>query len=358
MRVRTGTPMRTAGALAVGAALLATAACGKPSPYNNGGGGEFSACMVTDTGGVDDKSFNASVWQGLQNAKSTDGNVNPSYVTSNSEADYEPNLNASVDKGCKLIIAVGGLMADATKKVAQAHPDSHFAIVDAKIDLPNVYSMEFNTAQAAFQAGYLAAGMSKSMKVATWGGLKIPPVTIFMDGFAEGVNYYNQKKGASVGVLGWDEASQNGSFSNNFADQTAGKTLTDSLVAQGADIVMPVAGNSSLGAATVAKDKNGALTLIWVDFDGCTAAPDFCPFFLTSVVKEIPGIVSQSTVDAAKGTFRTGAYVGVLSNQGVKIAPYHEFDGKIPAELKAEVTQVGADISAGTIQITSPSQPS
>ncbi|GLZ81005.1 BMP family ABC transporter substrate-binding protein [Actinorhabdospora filicis] len=346
-------------ALAVGVTLLAAAGCGKPpDDSKDGGSGAFTACMVTDTGGVDDKSFNASVWKGLQDAKGADGDVNPSYVSSNSEADYEPNLNASVDKGCKLIVAVGGLMSDATKKVAQANPNSHFAIVDAKIDLPNVYSMEFNTAQAAFQAGYLAAGMSQTKKVATWGGMKIPPVTIFMDGFADGVAYYNSKKGTSVEVLGWDVKAQNGSFTNNFADQTAGKTLTDSLVAQGADVVMPVAGNSSLGAANVAKDKGGALTLVWVDFDGCTAAPEYCPYFLTSVVKEIPGIVQQATVDAAKGTFRTGAYVGQLNNQGVKIAPYHDFDAKVPAELKAEVVQVGADISAGTIQITSPSQPS
>lgn len=350
MRVRTG-----AGILA--GTMLLLSACGSPPSDDGGSGGSFKACMVTDTGGVDDRSFNASVWKGLQDAKAADADVEPSYVASTTEADYEPNLNAAVDQKCGIVIAVGGLMADATEKIAKANPDTHFAIVDAKIDLPNVYSMQFNTAQAAFQAGYLAAGMSQSKKVATWGGLNIPPVTIFMDGFSEGIDYYNEQKSASVDLLGWDEAAQDGSFANSFADQTAGKNLTANFVSQGADIVMPVAGNSSLGAANVAADNGGSLNLVWVDFDGCDAAPDYCPYFLTSVVKEIPSAVSASVVDAAKGSPRTGAYVGTLENQGVRIAPFHDFDGKVPAELKAEVEQVGKDITAGTIQITSPSQP-
>ena len=357
--------MKLLGAVAVSGLALSLAACGSApaktgtaAPSASATGKKIQACMVTDTGGVDDRSFNASVWKGLQDAKAADAKVNPSYVTSTTEADYEPNLNAAVDQKCDIVIAVGGLMAEATTKVATANPDTHFAIVDAKIDLPNVYSMQFDTAQAAFQAGYLSAGMSKSKRVATWGGMNIPPVTIFMDGYVQGVQYYNKQKGTDVGVLGWDVASQNGSFVNSFADQTAGKTLTANLQSQGADIVMPVAGNSSLGAANVAQDAGGALSLVWVDFDGCESAPTYCQYFLTSVIKEIPDAVKGAVDDAAKGNPRTGSYIGTLANNGVRIAPYHEFDGKVPAELKAEVDQVGKDITAGTIQITSKAQPS
>ena len=116
--------------------------------------------------------------------------------------------------------------------------------------------MQFDTAQAAFLAGYLAAGYSKSGKVATYGGLKIPPVTIFMDGFADGVAYYNQQKSKNVQVLGWDKATQNGTFAESFTDQDKGKALSDTFVAQGADVIMPVAGGTGLGtAAAAAGDK-------------------------------------------------------------------------------------------------------
>src|ERR1043165_8335576 len=110
MRVRTG-----AGILA--GTMLLLSACGSPPSDDSGGGGSFKACMVTDTGGVDDRSFNASVWKGLQDAKVADSEIEPSYVASTTEADYEPNLNAAVDQGCGIVVAVGGLMADATEKI-------------------------------------------------------------------------------------------------------------------------------------------------------------------------------------------------------------------------------------------------
>src|SRR5690606_22182947 len=112
---------------------------------------DFKACMVTDIGGVDDRSFNASAWAGMQAAEEEDSSIEVDYVTSESESDYEPNLRQQVQGGCGLVVAVGGLMADATEKVAKENPDTQFAIVDAFIDAPNVYSMQFNTAQSSFQ---------------------------------------------------------------------------------------------------------------------------------------------------------------------------------------------------------------
>ena len=142
--------------------------------------------MVTDTGGIDDKSFNASAWAGMQAAKTQASNVDPKYVASTAEADYEPNLRGFVTQKCNFILSVGGLMGDATKAVAAQNTSQQFGIVDSSIkDAKNVYPMQFATQEAAFLAGYLAAGYSKSGTVATFGGLKIPPVTIFMDGFAD-----------------------------------------------------------------------------------------------------------------------------------------------------------------------------
>src|SRR5699024_7623900 len=122
--------------------------------------------------------------------------------------------------------------------------------------IENVKPIVFNTAEAAFQAGYLAAGMTESGKVATFGGVKIPTVTIFMDGYWQGVQYYNKENGADVKVLGWNQKSQNGSFTGDFTDQSKGKTLTENFIRQGADIVMPVAGPVGLGAAAAAKSAD------------------------------------------------------------------------------------------------------
>ncbi|MER7443247.1 BMP family lipoprotein [Micromonospora avicenniae] len=353
--------MRIASIVAAGGLVLSAAACGEAPDENNGAGDagkKFSACMVTDVGGIDDKSFNASAWQGLKDAQAANSNIDPKFVASKAEADYEPNLTQFVNQKCDFILAVGGLMGDATKKIAQANPNQQFGIVDADPGVDNIFPMQFDTAQAAFQAGYLAAGMSKTGKVGTYGALPIPPVTIFMDGFVDGVAYYNQTKGKNVQALGWDKASQKGSFTNDFAKQDEGKKVSDTLVAQGADIIMPVAGGSGLGTTAAAKASNGKYSVIWVDVDGCESTPD-CSAILTTVVKNIPEAVKEAVLKAAGGEKLQAkpGFVGDLANNGVSIAPFHDFDSKVPAELKAEVEKIKADIAAGTITVTSKAQP-
>ncbi|SCG41338.1 nucleoside-binding protein [Micromonospora halophytica] len=353
--------MRIASAFVAGGLVLGAAACGEaPEDDNNAGTGgkKYSACMVTDVGGIDDKSFNTSAWKGLQEAKKENDNIDIKYVASKAEADYEVNLTGYVNQKCDFILAVGGLMTDATKKIATANPNQQFGIVDSNPGVGNIYPMQFDTAQAAFQAGYLAAGMSKTGKVGTYGGLPIPPVTIFMDGFADGVAYYNKAKGKNVQVLGWDKATQKGSFTNDFQKQDEGKKVSDALVAQGADIIMPVAGGAGLGTTSAAKASDGKYSVIWVDVDGCESTPD-CAVLLTTVVKNIPDAVKEAVLKAAGGEKlqATPGFVGNLANNGVSIAPYHEFDSKVPAELKAEVEKIKADIAAGTITVTSKAQP-
>jgi basic membrane protein A len=353
--------MRIASVFAVGGLVLSAAACGEAPKKDNGAGNgakKYSACMVTDVGGIDDKSFNTSAWKGLQAAKAANDNIDIKYVASKAEADYEVNLTGYVNQKCNFILAVGGLMGDATKKAAAANPNQQFGIVDANPGVDNIYPMQFDTAQAAFQAGYLAAGMSKTKMVGTYGGLPIPPVTIFMDGFADGVAYYNKAKGANVKVLGWDKATQKGSFTNDFAKQDEGKKVSDTLVAQGADIIMPVAGGAGLGTTAAAQASGGKYSVIWVDVDGCESTPN-CAALLTTVVKNIPDAVKDAVVKAAGGEKLQAkpGFVGNLANNGVSIAPYHDFDSKVPADLKAEVDKIKADIAAGTITVTSKAQP-
>lgn len=315
--------------------------------------------MVTDIGGIDDRSFNASAWKGLQDAKAASPKLaDPKNVSSKAEADYVPNLTGFVQQSCKFILAVGGLMGNATSEVAKANPNQQFAIVDYKAPESNVYSMQFDTAQAAFLAGYLAAGYSKTGKVATYGGIKIPPVTIFMDGFADGVAYYNTAKGKNVQVLGWNKATQAGTFAESFTDQAKGKAVSDAFVAQGADVIMPVAGGTGLGTAAAAQASGGKYVVIWVDVDGCSSAQQYCSVFLTTVVKNIPDAVKDAALKSADSSgLITGGTIGTLANNGVFIAPYHDFDSKIDAGLKAEVDTLKADIISGKVKVTSPAQP-
>jgi basic membrane protein A len=354
--------MRIASAIVAGGLVLGAAACGEaPEDDKNAGGNggkKFSACMVTDVGGIDDKSFNTSAWKGLQEAKKENDNIDIKNVQSKAEADYEVNLTGFVNQKCDFILAVGGLMSDATKKAAEANKNQQFAIVDANPGVDNIYPMQFDTAQAAFQAGYLAAGMSKTGKVGTYGGLPIPPVTIFMDGFADGVAHYNKAKGKNVQVLGWDKATQKGTFAESFIDQAKGKALSDAFVAQGADVIMPVAGGTGLGSAAAAQASNGQYVIIWVDVDGCKSAQQYCNTFLTTVVKNMPDAVKDAALKSADASgLITGGTIGTLANNGVSIAPYNEFDSKIDAGLKAEVEKLKQDIIAGTVKVESPASP-
>ncbi len=322
-------------------------------------GQAFLGCMVTDTGGIDDRSFNASSWQGMQDAKAANSNVSIKYLQSTTQADYVPNINALIQQKCGIVVTVGFLMGDQTAAAAKANPNQDFAIVDYSSSpaLSNVKALIFNTAQAGFLGGYLAAGMSKTKSVATFGGQKLPTVTIYMDGFAEGVAYYNTKHNTNVKVLGWDEKSQNGTFTGDFTDQSKGKNVTTTFIQQGADIIFPVAGNVGLGAAAAAKATNGKVNLIWVDTDGCVSAPQYCSLFMTSVVKGIQPTVKTAVLSAASGSFKGGNFVGNLKNDGVGIAPFHEFASKIPTALQTELNQVRTDIIDGKITVESPSSP-
>jgi basic membrane protein A len=313
---------------------------------------KFKACQVTDTGGIDDKSFNATAWKGIEDSVAA-LDVEGKYLESKEVADFEKNLNAFIEEKCDIIVSVGFLLGDATKAAAEANPDAKFSIVDYAYDpaIPNVLGQVFQTDEASFLAGYLAAGMSKTGKVGTFGGLPIPTVTIFMDGFVRGVNYYNAQKGTAVTVLGYDLVdSAKGLFSMSFDDQAKGKELAISLMDEGADIIMPVAGPVGLGAAAAAKERGNVL-IIGVDSDWYLTAPEYTAITLTSVMKFMDVTTMNAVKSAQDGTFAGGVTVGTLANGGVGLAPLHDLDATVPAELKAELDALKAGIIDGSIKI-------
>ena len=316
----------------------------------------LKACQVTDVGGVDDKGFNQKAYKGVTDAGAKLGIVG-SVLESQAETDYVPNIQSFVDQGCGIIVTVGFLLGDATKEAANANPTIPFSIVDyayaeGDITANNVLGQVFNTDEAAYLAGYLAAGMSKTGTIGTFGGVNIPPVTIFMDGFYRGAMAYNAANGAKVKVLGWDPAKQKGLFTENFESLDDGRSFAQNLVDEGADIVMPVAGPVGLGSAALAKELGPEkLMIIGVDSDQFESDTANQSVYLTSVLKNMDVTTYNAISSVLDGTFAGGVTVGTLANGGVGLAPFHDMDASVPQALKDQIEALRAGISDGSVDV-------
>ena len=339
--------MRQAAAAVFAGALL-LAACGEPDdgPDGDAAGSDYRGCFVTDAGGVDDQSFNQTSWAGLERAEAEFG-VDIAVLESTSESDFEPNIQAFIDQDCDLIVTAGFLLVEATEAAAAANPDQLFAFVDGNIEGENLLGLTFATEQAGFLAGYVAAAMTESGIIGTYGGLNIPPVTVFMDGYLAGASYYNDEFGTDVVVEGWD--GEDGLFTGNFESQDDGRNITDTLLQAGADIVMPVAGPVGLGTATAIEDF-GEGKMIWVDTDGYEST-QFGELMLTSVMKNMDVAVYDAMAAVVDGTFEGGLYVGTLENDGVGIAPFHDFEDEVPQEVKDAIPGLIDGIIAGEVSV-------
>jgi basic membrane protein A len=327
---------------------------------------QFKVGLVTDQGGVDDKTFNALAWKGITDAVARLG-VDGKYLESSQQSDYATNIQLFLNENEDLIVTVGFSMGIDTATAAKANPGAKFAIVDytypdcwqgaiegvdcgSATDLPNVRGMTFQTDQAAVLAGYLAAGMTKTGKVATFGGMQIPVVTIFMKGYQAGVKYYNKIHSASVQELGWDDATQAGLFTGSFSSTEAGRAAAETLVQQGADIILPVAGPCGLGAANYCQDNANCL-VIGVDSDWFFTAPQYSSIILTSLQKKIDVAVFTTIQDVVDDTFSGGTVTYSLANDGVGLAPFHDFDSQVPQALKDELAQMKADLISGVLTV-------
>ncbi len=341
------TPGTSVSASASTAASAAASASAGPAA--------FTACEVTDTGGVDDKGFNQTAHDGLLKAQADLG-IATKLLESNAATDYAPNLKTFTDGGCDLIVTVGFLLGPDTQASAATHPDTKYAIVDFAYTpaKPNILGLVFDTKSASMLQGYLAAGMSTTGVVGTFGGIKIGPVTDFMDGFVAGVNYYNKQKGKSVKVLGWNPAKQDGTFTGDFTDLDKGRITAETLMQAGADVIFPVAGPVGQGAMTAVKNNAAAMKpapiFIGVDVDQFLSVPGFENIIMSSVLKRIDNAVYAAVKAAMAGPYTSNLYVGTLKNDGVGMAPFHNFDPKISAALKAEITALQAALIDGSVK--------
>lgn len=313
---------------------------------------DFKACMVSDAGGFDDKSFNQTSFEGLQQAEADLGIDTATAESADGNA-YGPNLEALVSSDCDLIITVGFLLSQATVDSATANPNVNYAIIDdladndfdGTTDAPNIKPITFATDEAAFLAGYASAATTQTGTVATFGGMQIPSVTIFMDGFLAGVNYYNDENGTSVNVLGWDGT--NGSFTGDFDDQTKGQSVAQGFIDNGADIIMPVAGPVGLGAAAAAQSA-GDVWIVGVDSDWVRTAEEYADIILTSVMKKMDvAVYDVVEASAVGGGFDATPYVGTLENEGVGLADF--YNAPVSDDVKAALEDIKAAIIAGEI---------
>ncbi|MGA7280775.1 MAG: BMP family ABC transporter substrate-binding protein [Acidimicrobiia bacterium] len=311
-------------------------------------------CFVTDDAGVDDRSFNASGWAGVNDAvDSGAAQPDPILLESASAEDYQPHVETCLAQGAEHIVTSGFKLADTTEQFAGENPDVQFTIIDQSSSGPNVTGLEYQTDEGAFAAGYLAAGMTQTGVVGTYGGVNIPTVSIFMDGFARGVAHYNDVKGTSVRVLGWDPDNPDaGVMTGTFDPADPIVTATcESMLDEGADIMLPVGGAINLPCGTAIQSRGIDGALIGVDSDAVEAMPaEFADLWLTTVLKGIRIQVQRSIEAHASGSPSGGtSLVGNLENGAIGLAPYHSWEDRVSPELADEVQQVLEDVKNGVI---------
>lgn len=321
------------------------------------GSGDLKACMVAGLPRLEDKSFNESAWEGFNRAKDDYG-VDISVVETTSDGDYEPAIQNFVAEGCELIVGVSFMMTPQMDEAAEANPDIKFALVDDVFptDLPNAKGIVFDTAEASYLAGYAAAGVSTTGRVGTFLGGKIAPTMLFADGFYDGVQQYNETHGTDIKVIGWDKDEQDGMATGDFEDVAKGKQFSEQLIEQGADVLLPVAGTVSTGALAAAKES-GDTAVIWVDTDGYYSEPTYGSIILTSVMKQIGNAVYDTIESVINDNFTNENYIGTLANEGVGLAPWHDFEETVGPELNQEIDDLRQQIIDGDIVVESPSAP-
>lgn len=351
---------RTSAAIAVALTASASlAACGDAPDEKADKKTDFLPCIVSDAGGFDDKSFNQLSYEGVKEA-AKELNADFKSVQSKTDQDYAPNLEGLVSAGCDLIVTVGFALSAATVESAKANPDIEYVLIDdaadndfdGKKDAENIKPILYDTAQAAFLAGYAAADYTKTNVVGTYGGQPFPTVTIFMDGFKQGVDYYAKEKGKKVKLVGW-EGNDKGVFTGGFDANEKATNTAKQILDQNADVILPVGGPIYQGALTAIADSGKDVAMVGVDADFFETDPKTKDLVLTSILKNMKTSTIEAVKAAGEDKFDPEAYIGTLENDGVGLAPFHNFQSKISPSLQGELDKVKAGIIDGSIPVKS-----
>lgn len=295
--------------------------------------------LVTDVGEIDDKSFNQSAWEGVQQiGKALNALVN--YVETKDAKDYAANMQLFIDKGYDYIVTVGFALGTATVEAAKANPNVKFIGVDQgqwTETVPNVVGLIFHEDQSGFLAGALAAQMTKSNTIAAVLGTDlVPPVVAFKEGYEAGAKYINP----NINVI---STYHPGGLDVAFTDPEWGATTAAQAIQNGADVVFGAGGKTGNGALIEVASHSG-LFCIGVDSDQWETVPEAHPCLLSSAMKLItPGVVELITA-AQAGSWVPGNFYGAAG-----LAPYHDFDSVIPQAVKDKITEIGKGLLDGTI---------
>lgn len=329
----------------MGASLLQACSSGnKDNETKTEKKNDFKIGMVTGMGGIDDKSFNQSTWEGLQEfAKNHNLKVGEDvrYTASNSDADYVPGLSQYAENKYDLAIGVSFLIGDAVKDVAKTFPEQKFAIVDSVVEEPNVASITFKEHEGSFLAGVAAGMQTKSNKVAFVGGVKSDLIRKFETGFKAGVKTVNPKAEVMVQYVG------------NFEDAAKGTAIANSLYGQGVDVIFHAAGGSGNGIFTEAKNRSSKGEKVWVIGVDRDQHEEGLPenVTLTSMVKKVNLAVRDISEKTLEGKFPGGETVEYgLKEDGVGLSEKTE---NLSKEIQDKVKEVTDKIKNGEIVVPS-----
>lgn len=344
--------VRLAAVAVAGVLVLAGAAFGLVHAVGGASAAPLTGCEVTAYRPLYDRSFNEAVYRGLSDA-STKWGISVKAKVSTTRPEFLRNTASFVRQRCGLIVTVGTLTGSDTAAASKANLHTDFASIDVVNAHPssNLMSIEFRPDQGAFLAGYLAAGLTRTGKVGTFGGVPIGTVTPFMDGFWAGVQHYNQVHGTHVRVLGWNPATRKGQFvgDKTFSNSGLARDHAANLIYSGADVIFPVDGpvgeNASCSAALAAHN----VLLVGADSDQFFATPACQGRWVTSVMKVYRRMVYLAMAQVYHGKFTGGTLWGTLQNGGVALAPPHTLKSRIPAKLRTELAQLKQDVLSRSI---------
>jgi basic membrane protein A len=315
----------------------------------------FCVGLVTDVGKINDKSFNQSAWEGVQQAESDLG-ANVQYIETADAKDYDKNIATFADAGYDVIVTVGFGMGEATVKAAGLYPDIKFVGVDQfqaweydgddSTNVPNVAGLNFPEDNAGFLVGALAAMMSESGKIgAVCGTDVVPPVWRFGEGYKAGAAYADGMNGTTTEVFVVYHSDVG--FDKTFTDPEWGAQTAQSMMDQGADAIFGCGGITGNGAITAAAQADAYA--IGVDADQYFTLPEAAPRMLSSAMKLItPGVFDLVKL-AQDGNFPSGNFFGLAG-----YAPYHDLDSEVPADVKAEMEKIAAGLIDGSITTNVP----
>ncbi|MFC7485636.1 BMP family ABC transporter substrate-binding protein [Knoellia sp. CPCC 206453] len=334
------------------ALALALAGCGgstggtdgaSTAPKDCSAADVFCVGLVTDTGSIDDKSFNQAAWEGVKSFEGSGAQIKP--IETKDAKDYAANIKQFTDQKYDVIVTVGYLMTEASVTAAKANPNTKFIGVDQfqdeKATAPNVTGLIFPEANAGYAAGYLAGLLTKSNKLGIVLGAEIPPTQAYAKGYELGSKAANPKTTvAKVYHPAGDTA---------FTDSPWGAGEAKKMLAQGADIIFGAGGGTGNGALGETAKSSGAGTSLYcigVDLDQWDTLPEAHPCLVTSAEKKLTDGTKELIQQAKDGSIKGGNFLGKTG-----LAGYHDFDSKLPAEVKTKVETVIKGLEDGSIKV-------